>query len=156
MNKLLALAISLVFGMSMFFAFAGPATAGEDTMMQGTSCAIPSFSSPSQNSEYLGALVLDSQNNELGRVVDVTAGTDGAVNFLVVYSCLPGMSDKLVAIPVFDSELSYGQKLGTVTVSVTKDEFMGAPAITSQEWTDIGSRWNHWFNENRDYFGKNG
>ncbi len=153
MKKVLILAISVVFGMSMFFAYAGPALAG-DTMAQGTSCALPSFTGPSHDSGYMGARVLDPQDNELGRVFDVTAGADGAINFLVVYSCLPGMTDKLVAIPVFEVETN--QRVGTITVGVTKEQVMGAPAITSGEWNNLGFLWSHWFDKNRDYFENNG
>jgi hypothetical protein len=152
MKKLLILAISVVFGMSMFFAYAGPATAGEEMMAQGAACANPSFSGASHDSGYMGALVLDPQNNELGRVFDVTSGIDGQINFLVVYSCLPGMADKLVAVPVWDTDIP--QRVGTVTVSITKEQFLGAPGVTSQEYSDLGFRWSRWFEDNHTYFEK--
>src|SRR5271157_3560112 len=102
MKKLLVSAIAVVFGMSMFVAYAVPATAGEDTTAQGASCPTLSFSGPSYGSGYMGAIVLDPQDNELGRVFDVMSAEEGSINYLIVYSCLPGMSDKLVAIPVRD------------------------------------------------------
>ena len=150
MKKLLVLAIAIAFGMSMFVAYAVPATAGEDTMAQGASCATPSFSGPSYGSGYMGAMVLDPQGNGLGRVFDLMSAAEGTVDYLIVYSCLPGMSDKLVAIPVWDFDTP--QRLGTVTVSVTKQQFLGAPAISSQEWSDLGSRWTYWLEDNHHYF----
>jgi hypothetical protein len=153
MKKLLALAMSVVFGGSMFFAYAVPAMAGEYTMAQGASCPMPSFiTGPSHDSGFLGALALDRRGNELGRVIDVTVGGGGMVNFLVVYSCLPGMNGKLVAIPV--NSLDTRQSIGTVITGVTQEDFQKAPAISSQEWNEIGSRWSSWFQEDYRYFSK--
>jgi len=152
MKRIWFLAIAVVFGLSMFFTYAGPAAASEDTMAQGASCTIPSFSGASHDSGYLGALVLDPQGNELGRVFDVMSASEGTADYLIVYSCLPGMSDKLVAIPIWDFDSP--QKLGTVTVSTTKEQFMGAPAISSNEWSDLGSRWTHWLEDDHAYFEK--
>ena len=152
MKKLLGLAMAVVFGMSMFFTYVGPAAAGEESMAQGASCAFPSFSGPSYDSGYIGALVLDPQNNELGRVIDVMSPGEGTINYFVVSSCLPAMSDKLVAIPVWAFDTT--QRVGTVTVSVTKDQFLGAPAISSMEWYNLGSRWTSWLEETHAYFEK--
>jgi hypothetical protein len=46
------------------------------------------------------------------------------------------------------------KRLGMVAVSTTKEEFLGAPAISSQEWFDIGVRWSRWLEDNRNYFEK--
>ena len=150
MKKISALAIAVVFGMSMFFAYAGPAAAGEGTMAQGASCGFPSFTGPSHDSGYLGARVMDTEGNELGRVFDLISGDEGMVNYFIVYSCLPGMSDKLVAIPVWDFDTP--QRVGTVTVNITKEKFLGAPAISKQEWSDLGTRWTQWLDDNHSYF----
>jgi hypothetical protein len=152
MKKLLVLTIAVVLGMSMFVAYAVPEAAGEYTIAEGLSCATPSFSGPSFGSGYMGAMVLDPQDNELGRVFDVMSADEGTINFLIVSSCLPGMNDKVVAIPVWD--LDTPQRLGTVKVSVTKEQFLGAPAISSQEWSNLGFLWTYWFEENNRYFGE--
>ena len=77
---------------------------------------------------------------------------DGTINYLIFSSCLPGMSDKLVAIPVWDFDTT--QRFATVTVSVTKDQFLGAPAISSMEWNNLGSRWTSWLEEEHASFEK--
>ena len=153
MKKYFGLAIAVVFGMSMFVAYAVPAAAGEDTMAQGASCPTLSFSGPIFGSGYMGAIVLDRQDNELGRVFDLMSSDEGTINYLIVSSCLPGMSDKLVAIPVRD--LDTPQRFGTVTVSVTKEQFLGAPAISTGEYADLGSRWSHWLEDNHNHFEEN-
>jgi len=152
MNKLLALALSAVFGMSMFFTYAGPVMAGEG-MMAGESCPLPSFTGPSQYSGYMGALALDREQNELGRVVDVTTGggSDQWVDFLIVSSCLPGMNGRLVAIPYTAVE-SYSP-VGTVVTAVTKEDFQNAPSISSDDFHGVG--WGKWVQDDYNHFAKN-
>jgi hypothetical protein len=126
--------------------------AGDDMMWLGASCPIPSFTGPSHDSGYLGAMAVDRQYNELGRVIDVTAGTEGMVNFLIVSSCLPGMGDRLVAIPV--REFDIHESVGTVVTGITQEEFEKAPAISSKEWNNLGSRWSSWIRGDYNYFEK--
>jgi len=152
MKKLLVLVISVVFGMSMFFTYALPAMAAEgEGMMAGETCPLPSFSGPSHDSGYLGALAVDREYKDLGRVVDVlsTGGNDGWITFLVVSSCLPGNSGKLVAIPYTAADRH--QAVGTVVTDVTQDDFQKAPTIASEM---NGAGWNKWVQESYDYFAK--
>ncbi len=141
MNKNIRLAVSAMAGFLMLFTYAGYALAGEETMAKGESCPLDwSMSGPAQFSGYIGALVLDRDKHEVGRVVNVTSSTDGAINFLVIYSCLADMKDKLVAFPVRLSNTE--QRVDTVIINTTQQEFRGAPAIESRMWpTQVGTGW---------------
>ena len=152
MKKNSVLAISVMLGMAMFFTCGVPAMAAEDAMWFDGPCPAPSFTGASHNSGYLGAVAVDREYNGLGRVIDVTSGSDGTVNFLIVSSCLPETGDKLVAVPFkgFDTR----ESVGTVVTSITQEEFEKAPAISSKEWNDLGSRWSSWIGDDYTYFGK--
>ena len=141
MKKHFVLAVSVMFGVFMFFTVAGYALAGEDMMAKGESCPLDwSMTRPAQFSGYIGALVLDRDNHELGRIVDVTSGPDDAVNFFIIYSCLPGMSDKLIAFPV--RQFNTQQRIETVVINTTQQEFQGAPTIESKMWpAQMTSSW---------------
>ena len=159
MKKLLVLAISMVFGMSMFLTYAVPVMAGDD-MGISESCPMPSmkganqytFGGTSHKSGYMGALAVDRQYNDLGRVVDVLTGggSEGGVDFLVVSSCLPGMNGRLVAIPF--SAIENHPSFGTVITGVTKEDFQKAPSISSDEMNGLG--WSRWVQEDYKYFEK--
>ena len=152
MKKLWVLAISAIFGVSMFFAYAMPAMADEDMPSLGATCPFPSFTGPSHDSGYLGAMAVDREYNELGRVIEVMSGSEGTVNFLIVSSCLPGMGDKFVAIPV--REFDIHESVGTVVTGITQEEFEKAPAISGKEWNDLGFRWSRWIQDDYKYFEK--
>lgn len=142
MNRKFALAASAMVGFFMLFSTAGYALAGGDVLAQGESCPVNwSMAGPAQYSGYIGTLVLDPQNHELGRVVHVTYGSDDTVRFLIISSCLPGMKDKLVAYPVklFDAPEA---SRNTVVIKTTPEEFRGAPAIESRMYpSQVGSSW---------------
>jgi hypothetical protein len=126
--------------------------ASEDAMWLDGPCPNPAVTGPSHNSGYLGAMAVDREYNGLGRVIDVTSGSDGTVNFLIVSSCLPGMGDRLVAIPV--REFDIRESVGTVVTIITQEEFEKAPAISSKEWNDLGSQWSSWIRDDYNYFEK--
>ncbi len=141
MNKKFRLAASAIIGFFMVFTYVGYALAAEEAMAQGESCPVDySMSRPAQFSGYIGALALDRDKHELGRVVNVSEGTDGAIHFLVIYSCLGDMKDKLVAFPVKLSNTE--QRIETVIINTTQEEFRGAPAIESRMWpNEVGTGW---------------
>jgi len=95
MKRLLVSALSVAFGTFMFFTYAVLGMAGEDPIFA-ESCPLPSFSGPSHYSGYIGAMAVDREYNDLGRVVDVMSGgsSDEWVGFLIVSSCLPGMNGR--------------------------------------------------------------
>lgn len=150
MKKLWFLAMSLLFGFATVFSYAGYALAAaeQDTMM-GESCPVadlpfamtqPPRISGFNNGGFIGATVLDRDNQEIGKVVDVTAGPHGEVNFLIIYSCLPGMADKLVAYPV--REYDTDQAVGSVTINATREQFEQAPTIEGRLWpSGVGTGW---------------
>jgi hypothetical protein len=151
MRKLWVLTISVMLGVSLFLAHAGSVMAGEGTMAKGEACPLDwSAARPSQFSGFIGALALDRDKNELGRVVDVTVGPDGTANFLIIYSCLPGMSNQIVAYPVraFDPT----QRMDSVVINATKEEFQGAPTISTQMYSS--RQGNHLYQESYNYFEK--
>ena len=150
MKKLLVLVISVGFGMSMFFTYALPAMAAEgEGMMAGETCPLPSFNGPSHDNGYLGALAVDREYKDLGRVVDVlsTGGNDGWITFLIVSSCLPGMNGRLVAIPYTAADRH--QTVGTVVTSVAQADFQNAPSISGEM---NGAGWNKWVQDSYNYF----
>lgn len=159
MKKLWFLAISLLFGAAMVFSSTGYSLAAEGILSQGESCPMDFGNSMTQmprisgytGGGFIGALVVDRYNQELGKVVDVTVGPDGNVNFLLIYSCLPGMTDKLVAYPVrqYDTD----QAVGTVWADITKEQFQAAPTIEGKLWpSGVGTSW---VGESYHYFQKN-
>lgn len=141
MNKNYRLAASAIVGVFMLFTYAGYALAGGETMAKGESCPLNwSMSGPAQFSGYIGALVLDRDKQELGRVVHVTFDSRDAINSLIIYSCLGDMRDKLVAFPVKLSNPQ--QKRETVILDTTQQEFRGAPAVESRMYpTHVRSSW---------------
>ncbi len=164
MNKIWALGFALLFGTSLFVGSAIPTWAGEQTTAQGACPLDKSLSMPPVSSEYgteslYGVLVTDWTGEELGRIAGVTFDSDEDVtNFIIVSSCLPGMSEKLVAIP-FKANLNYSpiksnlfpSERGILTLGLNKDEFMNAPRYSGTS----GENWakkalEYW--ENTPYF----
>jgi len=137
-------------GVFMLFAYAGYALAGAETMARGESCPLDwSAAGPAQFSGYIGALALDRDKHELGRVVHVAYESSGdTVRFLIISSCLGDMKDKLVAFPVRLPDTK--QRMATVIIDTTEQQFRGAPAIESREWTNQAG--NIWANQAYHYF----
>ena len=132
MNKGLRLGLVLLFGASMFLVSAMPAFAAEESMAQ-TACPFDtSWSRADLTSGLIGALVLDREGQDVGRVISVTADNQGTINFLIVSLCLPGMSDRLVAIPYTASDSP--AKMGTVTLALTMEDLKGAPTFSKDAW----------------------
>ena len=152
MKKLWVLAIGVTLGVSILFSYAMPATADDDMPGLGATCPTAAFTGPTHDSGYVGAMAMDRQYNELGRVIDVTAGSEGSVNFLIVSSCLEGMEGKLVAIPVRLPDTR--ESMNTVVTGVTQEEFETAPAVPSKDWNDLGSRWSSWIRDDYNHFEK--
>jgi hypothetical protein len=141
MEKIHLLAASALVGVFMVFTYAGYGLAGGETMAKGETCPLDwSASGPAQFSGYIGALVLDRDKQELGRVVHVTHDSREAINFLIIYSCLGDMRDQLVAFPVNLSNPK--QRVDTVVLDTTQQEFRGAPVVESRMYpTRVRSSW---------------
>ena len=93
MKKIWALGFALVLGASMFLGFAVPTWAEETSMAQGACALDTSWNKPAYGGDLFGALVLDQNREELGRVVEVAVDSKGDLtNFLLISSCLPGMN----------------------------------------------------------------
>jgi hypothetical protein len=140
MKKVLSLGTALLFAVAMVWVYAPLAWAEEGTMAKGTCPEIMASNTPDVNG-LVGALVTNHQNEELGRVADVTFSSDGGINFLVVSSCLPGMSGRIVGIPykAFDN---YPQGRSEVTLNLTMDEFKNAPSYSQDSWPNgVGKDW---------------
>ncbi len=137
MNKIWALGFALLLGGSLFVGYAIPTWAEEQPMAEGTCALDTHFIVPEDVSGLIGALVLDQNREELGRVVGVEYSSDeDLTNFLIVSSCLPGMSERLVAIPY---TTFFPVSIGTVTLGLSKDEFMNAPVysgIIGEDWAN--------------------
>lgn len=134
MNKKgLLLGLALLFGASMFLVSAMPAFAAEDSMAQ-SACPFDRSWSRAYlpGGGFIGALVLDREGEDVGRVIDVTTNNQGTINFLIVSLCLPDMSDRLVAIPYTASDSP--AKSGDVTLALTMDDLKGAPTFSRDEW----------------------
>jgi hypothetical protein len=132
----------------MAFGSTGYSWAAEGAMGSGASCPVdfaysltqPPLISNYSDGGFIGATVLDRNDHDLGKVVDVTAGPNGGVNFLIIYSCLPGMTQKLVAYPV--REFDTDQPVGTLVINANREEFQHAPTIESNLWpSGVGTRW---------------
>ena len=151
MNKIWALGFALVLGASMFFVFAVPTWAEEESMGQSTCALDTSWKKPAYSSDLFGALVLDQDRQELGRVVGVTVDSQGELtDFLIVSSCLPGSAEELVAIPF--TAYPYSPSRGIVTLGLSKEEFMNAPrysGIPGEDWAQRA--YEYW--ERTPYFG---
>ena len=144
-----ALGFALLLGASMFLGYASPTWGGEMSMA-GSACPTDtSWSKPEDMSGLIGSLVLDQNNQELGRVVGVRYDNQGeTTSFLIVSSCLPGMNGELVAIPY----TAYPLSTGVVTLGLSKEDFEKAPRYSSGEWYDWPQKaYEYW--EKTPYFG---
>ena len=151
MKKNWALGFALVLGASMFLALAVPTGAEEQSMGQSTCALDTSWSKPFYSSDLFGALVLDQDRQELGRVVGVTVDSKGELtDFLIVSSCLPGGAEELVAIPF--KGYPYSPSEGIVILGLSKEDFMNAPRYTGMTGEDWANRaYEYW--EKTPYFG---
>lgn len=151
MKKNWALGFALVLGAFMLLGYAVPSWADGQSMAQGACALDTSRSKSAYGSDLFGALVLDQNREELGRVVEVTVDSKGDLtNFLLISSCLPGMNGELVAIPF--TAYPYSPSRGIVTLGLSKEEFMNAPryfGIPGEGWAQ--KAYEYW--ERTPYFG---
>lgn len=110
---------------------------------------LASFGSP-----LMGALVVGRNGEELGRVAGVTLNANDQINFLIVASCLPGMTDRFVAVPysAIDNLQSGPEALafGAVRVNVSQSDFEHAPSFARADWPNISS--SRWARDSYDWF----
>ncbi len=135
---------------------ASPAWTSEGTMAKSACPEIQAMNNRSIDmSGLLGAMVLNKDHEALGRVVDVSGSDSGGTNFLIVSSCLPGMSGRLVAVPYRSYE--YGSRWDSVALNLTTEEFRNAPSFSADSWPDgVYSDWStkaYRYFENTQYFG---
>jgi len=136
---------------------ASPAWTGEGTMAQSACPEIQAMNNKSIDmSGLLGAMVFNKDNEALGRVVDVSGSPSGGINFLIVSSCLPGMSGQLVAVP-YTSYDYLPPRWDSVTLNLTTEDFKNAPSFSADSWPNrAGSDWStkaYEYFEKTQYFG---
>ena len=126
--------------------------------MTQSGCPMIQASRTPEVSGFVGALVTNNQKEELGRVSHVAYGPDGAINFLIVSSCLPGigMKRQLVAVP-YRSFDYYSQGKSEVTLNLSAEDFKNAPSFAEDSWPNgLVSDWAqkaYDYFENTQYFG---
>ncbi len=157
MKKILSVGMVSLLAASMFWIYASPARAAEGNMGQGACSVIQEWNKSDDISGMVGALVSDVHNETLGRVVDVTDNVDGGINFLIVSSCLPGMSGRLVAIP-YKSFNHYPLGESSVALGISAKDFRHAPSFSENSWRSgsVGSEWAqsaYRYFEHTEYFG---
>jgi len=131
MKKILSYALVLLFGASLFWVYASPVWAES---MGGSACPWnKAWDREYDPSGLVGAVALSPGLNELGRVVDVMDSPDGGINFLIVSSCLPGMSGRLVPVPYYSSHY-FGGQVDNVELPFSTKEFMDAPNYSRDSW----------------------
>ncbi len=153
MKRMLSWGMVSLFAFSMVWVYASPAWAGEGSMDQGSmaqsGCPMIQASRTPEVSGMVGALVANRQNEELGRVIHVTYGPDGGINFLIVSSCLPGMSGRLVGVP-YRSFDNYPEGKSEVTLNLSTEDFKNAPSFTQDSWPNGVDR--DWAQKAYEYF----
>ncbi len=124
----------------------------------------PTAADPQLRSQVVGAEVMNTQGDHLGRVVDVTVGSgsyeaatrEADPNFIIVSPYMRELNGKLVAIPYthFESVGSMTSPRGQreLTVDITKDQFLQAPTIDQYAWP-MGVR-SSWATDSYRYFGQ--
>jgi len=131
MKKLLSYGLVLLFGATLFWVYASPAWAG--SMGQSARPWNEAWGRGYDPSGLVGAVALSPGLNELGRVVYVSDSPEGGINFLVVSSCLPGMSGRLVAVP-YDSSHYFNGPVDSVELPFSTKEFRDAPNFSRDSW----------------------
>jgi hypothetical protein len=134
MKKILSYGLVLLFGATLFWVYAPPARAES---MWGSACPWNEAWARGRGNDpsgLVGAVALSPGLNELGRVVDVMDSPDGGINFLIVSSCLPGMSGRLVAVP-YNSSHNFGGQIDNVELPFTTKEFKDAPNFSRDSWS---------------------
>ena len=150
MKRMLSWEMALLFAVSMFWVYASPAWAAEGSMTE-TGCPMVQAYATPDVSGLVGAIVKNQNNEELGRVVDATFSPDGGTNFLIVSSCLPGMTGQLVAVP-YRSMGYFPQTRDTVTLNISTEDFKNAPSFSKDSWPNgVGK---DWVNKDYEYFEK--
>ncbi len=124
----------------------------------------PAAADPQFRSQVVGAEVVNTQGDHLGRVVDVTVGSgsyeaatrEADPNFIIVSPYMRELNGKLVAIPYthFESVGSMTSPRGQreLTVDISKDQFLQAPTIDQYAWP-MGVR-SSWATDSYRYFGQ--
>ncbi len=162
MKRMRSWEIVMLAAAAMVWVYASPAWAAEgmmgskDTMASSSCPEMMAWNRPDDVSGLVGALVSSRNNEELGRVVDVTESENGVTTFLIVASCLPEMSNQLVAIPYRSYNLP--QKRSALTLNLTMDEFKNAPTFSADSWREntVGQDWGgkaYRYFESTQYFG---
>jgi hypothetical protein len=132
MKKLLTYGLVLLFGASVFWVYSAPARAEE---MWGSTCPWnAAWGSGYDPSGLVGAMALSPDLDPLGRVVEVMDSPDGGIDFLVVSSCLPGTSGRLVAVP-YKSSHDFGGQVDNVELPFSTEEFRDAPNYSRDSWS---------------------
>jgi hypothetical protein len=132
MKRILSYGLILLFGAALLSVYASPAWA--KSMGQSTTPGNKAWSTGYDPSGLIGAVALSPGLHELGRVVDVTDATDGSINFLIVSSCLPGESGRLVAVPYYSSH-NFGGQVDSVEIPYSTKEFKDAPNYSRDSWS---------------------
>lgn len=132
MKKVLSYGLVLLFGAALFWVYASPAWAGS---MGQSECPLnEAWGRGYDPSGLVGAVALSPGLNELGRVVYVADSPDGGINFLIVSSCLPGMSGRLVAVP-YNSFHNFHGQVDNVELPFSTKEFKDAPNFSVDSWS---------------------
>jgi hypothetical protein len=145
MKRLLSYGLILLFGAALLSVHASPAWA--KSMGQSTTPGNEAWSTGYDPSGLIGAMALSPGLEELGRVVDVGDTTDGNIIFLIVSSCLPGQSGRLVAVPYYSSH-NFGGQVASVEIPYSAKEFKDAPSYSRDSW----SRSANWAQNDFQYF----
>lgn len=118
---------------------------------------------PSWRTPVVGAEVVNTQGDRLGRVVDATVGPgaygastrEADTNFIIVAPYLSELRGKLVAIPFSLADYA-GSKPATpmrqITVDISRDQFAQAPTIDQYAWP-MGVK-SGWATDSYRYFGQ--
>lgn len=147
MKKLLSYGLVLLFGASLFWVYASPAWAES---MWGSACPWnEAWGRGYDPSGLVGAVALSPGLNELGRVADVTYNPDGGIHFLIVSSCLPEMSGRLVAVP-YNSFNDFQGQADEVELPFSTKEFRDAPNFSIDSWSHDAN----WAQNAYEYFEK--
>ncbi len=136
---------------------ASPAWTGEGDMAQSACPEVQAMNNRSIDmSGLLGASVMNKDHEALGRVIDVSGSPSGGINFLIVSSCLPGMSGRVVAVPYTSYDYA-PPRWNSVTLNLTTEEFKNAPSFSADSWPNgAESDWStkaYRYFENTQYFG---
>lgn len=120
-----------------------------ESMMEGGSGAV--FHQAQRLSQLIGAEVINNQGENLGHIIDLIAGEDGRLSYLVlVKSGKLWIGSEMVAIPI--SALAPGiADDRKYVINLDKQTLEGAPTFTAGNFPDFSNI--QWQGEVRGYFG---